>query len=202
MTSKETPVTPSFLGFVKKGPCPTCGTLMTKKLGTPEVLCSRCGDLLIFKEKTLRQADPATIALGHAFPAPTPWPDMEAPTFGALAHPLAAIDDLIRTKPAGVRVMDAKWPSGCCVCGKPATRAETISGRVTFAPPNGGKPRARLEAAVVAGGVPHCAEHADGARLAAAVNFGDLDASLLGLFFRSHAYQIEFRRLNPWKWRP
>lgn len=201
MDLKETPVTPSFLGFVKKGDCPTCGNPLSKRLGTPDVVCSNCGDCLVFKDKTLRQVDPASVAPGHAFAAPTPWPDMECPTFGALTHPLTAIDDLIRTRQEGVRVMDAKWPAGCCVCGKPATREEMIPQRVSFAPPDGGKPRAQKEVTVVAKGVPHCAEHTDGARFAQAFGFGDIDASLLGLFFRSYAYQIEFRRLNPWKWR-
>jgi hypothetical protein len=201
METRETPVTPSFLGFVKRADCPVCGTPLTKDLGLSDVLCSKCGEYLRFGDKTLKRLEPDAVALAPAFAAPLPWTDMQCPTFAALSHPLAALDELIRTKNEGVRVVEARWPEGCCVCGKPAARRETISRQVGYAPPNGLKTRQLKEALVVARGVPHCADHKEGARFERVISFGDGGGMTLGLFFRSYAYQIKFRALNPWTWR-
>lgn len=201
MDTKETPVRSSFLGFIKSGDCPGCGTRLSKNLGLAEVLCSNCGDYALFGDKTLRPMEPSRAAPVPVFAAPTPWADMQAPAFGALLHPLAALDDLLRTKPEDVRLLEAAWPEGCCVCGGPAARTETIAQHVSFAPPNGGAPRRQKEATVVAKGIPHCAEHAEGARFERVISFGDANRMALGLFFKSYAYQIRFRKLNPWKWR-
>jgi hypothetical protein len=202
MSLKETPIESSFLGFVKKAACPACGTILGKSLGTARTLCSSCGDYAWFGEKTLRAEDPATVEALPLFAAPLPWTDMRAPTFGALVHPVAALTDMILTKKAGVRLVEARWPDGCCVCGKPATREETISQQVGFTPPSGGvMAGGQKEATVVARGVPHCAEHQGGARFERVLSFGDLDLMTLGLFFRSYGYQIRFRKQNPWKWR-
>lgn len=201
MEIRETPVTPSFLGFVKKAPCPVCGTVLAKSLGTAGVLCSGCGDYSVFGDKTLRRMDADSLRDAPAFAAPTPWPDLQAPTFGALKHPVAALDDLLRTNKEAARLLDARWPEGCCVCGKPSVRGENLAQQVGFSPPNGLKPRQSKETVVIARGVPHCAEHQEGARFERVIAFGDADISVLGLFFRSYAYQIKFRAMNPWKWR-
>lgn len=201
MELNETPVASSFLGFVKRAACPSCGAELQRQLGSDEVLCARCGDYAAFKGKVLRRMDPASVYPAPFFAAPTPWEDLECPTFGALEHPLVELTRLATTKQEGTRLLEVKWPEGCCVCGKPATRTETIAQSLGFAPPNGLKPRAQKSVTVVAQGVPHCAEHSEGVRFERARTFGDSRLPVLGLFFRSYARQIEFRKLNPWSWR-
>ena len=198
---EETPVRSSFLGFVKRAECPACGTLLTKNLGESWVLCSKCGDYSSFEAKTLRRVDRSLVRDVALFAAPTPWPEMQAPLFSEVRHPVAALTDMFLTKSEGVRLLDAKWPEGCCVCGKPSTREETISQQLGFSAPSGGASRQKKEATVVARGIPHCAEHEGGARFERLISFGDEDLMILGLFFRSYPYQIRFRKLNPWKWR-
>jgi hypothetical protein len=202
MELKETPISSSFLGFVKKGDCPVCGSRVTRQLGSDDVLCAGCGDYVVFGKQTLRRMDPSSMFPAPYFAAPTQWDDLECPTFGAaLEHPIVALTQLATTKQEGVRLLEARWPAGCCVCGKDSSREESIAQRLGFAPPNGLKPRPQKETTVVANGVPHCAEHKNGARFERARTFGDSGLPVLGIFFRSYAYQIEFRKLNPWKWR-
>jgi hypothetical protein len=168
------------------------------------MLCPNCGDYLEVVEKKLRQMDPTLVTphcqFGLGFAAPTPWTDMQAPRFGAIAFDIeSALTDMVLTKKEGTRVLDAKWPAGCCVCGRPPTREETVAAEFTFAPP--GLLRQDKEARVIAKGVPYCAEHKDGARFERAMFSTPEQETIVGLFFRSYAYQIQFRTLNPWKWR-
>jgi hypothetical protein len=202
MERKETPITSSFLGLVKKGACPVCGEPVSTTFGISSMLlCQNCGDYLEIVDKKLRQMDPTQIAEMPIFGAPTPWPDMQAPRFSQLSLTLAgALTEMVMTKKEGVRVFDAKWPSGCCVCGKTATREESLAIRVIFAAPTGGPMRKQKEATVVVKGVPHCAEHTNGARWERALLSTESQPTVLGLFFRSYPYQTQFRKLNPLKW--
>lgn len=195
-----TPIQSSFFGLVKHAACPSCGTRLTKGAFEGSSLCSKCGDYARWGRDTLGPLDSDAVAGMPIYAAPTPWPDMQCPTFGALMHPVAAIMDMALTKKEGVRLMEAKWPEGCCVCGRPAVRHETLTQAVGFSPPNGLKPRRDMQATVVAKGVPHCADHQNGARFERVISFGDANIMVLGIFFRSHAYQKRFRELNPWKW--
>jgi hypothetical protein len=190
------------MGLVKRGICPVCSAPISVNLGSSSMmLCPNCGDYLEVVEKKLRQMDPTLVTLQPLFAAPTPWTDMQAPRFGAISFGIEdALTDMILTKKEGVRVLDAKWPAGCCVCGKHATREETITARFIFAPP-GLMFRRDKEATVIAKVVPHCAEHKDGARFERAMFSTPQQETIVGLFFRSYAYQIQFRKLNPWKWR-
>jgi len=196
----ETPLVSSFLGLVKRGTCPCCGAPIAPGLGASSmILCTRCGDYLEIAGKNLRQMDTHASTQRPAFAAPTPWADMQAARHGgALALSAAnALTDMILTKKEGVRVLEAQWPAGCCVCGKPATREQRIAERFVFTPP--GLIRVTdKEVTVVAQGIPLCAEHQDGAAFGPVLLPG---ASMpLGIMFRSYAYQIQFRKLNPWKW--
>jgi hypothetical protein len=110
-----------------------------------------------------------------------------------------ALTDMLLMKKEGVRVLDAKWPAGCCVCGRPATREDTTIARFIFAPP--GIIRRDKEATVIAKGIPHCAEHKNGARFERAMLSTSQQETVVGLFFCSYPYQILFHKLNPWKWR-
>ena len=126
---------------------------------------------------------------------------MQAPRLGAISFDMeSAVTDMVLTKKEGARIIDAKWPPGCCVCGKPAAREETTAAQFTFTPP--GLIRVRdKEATVIAKGVPYCVEHKDGARFERAMFSTPEQETIVGLFFRSYAFQIQFRKLNPWKWR-
>lgn len=200
MERKETAITSSFLGLVKNGPCPLCGGLISIPfLFSGMMLCDNCGDYLQIVDKKLRQIDQMDVAEMPIYGAPTPWPDMQAPRFNEISFDLnSALTEMVMTKKEGVRVFDAKWPPGCCVCGKPATREETLTTRIIFSPP--ARIRKQKEAMVVVKGVPHCAEHENGARFGRATLSDSQHMTVVGLFFRSYAYQIQFRKLNPCKW--
>lgn len=168
------------------------------------MLCPNCGDYLEVVEKKLRQMDPTLVTphcqAGLGFAAPTPWTDMQAPRYAAISFDKeSALTELILTKKEGTRILDAKWPTCCCVCGKPPTREETTTARFIFSPP--GLIRCDKEAVVIAKGIPHCAEHKDGAQFERAMFSTPEQETIVGLFFRSYTYQIQFRKLNPWKWR-
>ena len=208
MEGKETLITSIFLGLVKRGICPVCDAPIAVNFGfSSMMLCANCGDYLEVVEKKLRQMDTTLVTPhcqgGLGFAAPTPWTDMQVPRFGAISFDLeSAMTDMVLTKKEGARLFDAKWPAGCCVCGKPVTCEETTTARFTFsfAPP-GRMRREKKEATVIAKGIPHCAEHKDGARFERARFSTPEQETIVGLFFRSYAYQIQFRKLNPWKWR-
>jgi hypothetical protein len=201
MERKETPVTSSFLGLMKKGTCPLCGESISINFAfSSMMLCQNCGDYLEVVEKKLRQMDATRLAQMPIFGAPTPWPDMQAPRFTEIPFDIEnALGEMVLIKKEGVRVFDAKWPLVCCVCERPATREETLIARFIFSPP--GIIRGQKEATVVAKGVPHCAEHKNGARFERATFSTSLQETVVGVFFRSYAYQIQFRKLNPLKWR-
>lgn len=200
-STKETPITSSFLGLVKRGICPVCGAPIAINWGfSSMMLCQNCGDYLEVAEKKLRQMDPTLVTPQPAFAAPTPWTDMQAPRFGAISFDMeSAVTEMILTKKEGVRVLDAKWPAVCCVCGKSATREETTTARFIFTPPGLFRLQDK-EATVIAKGIPHCAEHKDGTRFERARLSTPEQETIVGLFFRSYTYQIQFRKLNPWKW--
>jgi hypothetical protein len=206
---KETPIISSFVGFVKKGTCPVCGLALSPGFGAPSswMLCPSCGEYSIVSGKNLKQVDTALIFQSHVFAAPIPWTDMRSPTFPMISFTHSVDDyvkdtltDMVMVKKDGVRFFDAKWPKCCCVCGEQATREESIAQRFNFTPP--GKIRVREhEATVIAKGVPHCALHKNGAIFDRAAFGTDAHETTVGLLFRSYAYQIQFRQLNPWKWR-
>jgi hypothetical protein len=201
MAPKETPITSTFLGFVKKAPCPNCGAVLTRSPAGFS-LCSKCGDYAEFGERTARPLAPE--AKGFEYFAPTPWTDMENSIVGAVLRldPANAILDSLRAKKTEGRVLDARWPAECCVCGAPATRSETISAQVEYQEAKAATAmRPILRTRVAASGVPHCAAHENGARFARVSDFGDRrHRGELGLAFRSHGGQLRFRKLNPWSW--
>jgi hypothetical protein len=202
---RPTAITSSFMGLVRRGPCPVCGATVAVNLGfTTLMLCPNCGDYLEVIEKKLCQMDPTLVETRPLFAAPTPWTDMYAPRFETISLP--QWDDLlvdgtesILTKQEGVRVLDAKWPAICCVCGEQPIREETIAQKFVFTPPGFIRVRSK-EATIIAKGIPHCAEHEHGAVFERAMFSTPGQETVVGLFFRSYAYQIQFRKLNPWRW--
>jgi hypothetical protein len=176
---------------------------------TDHLLCPGCGEYLETTQKKtkLRRMDPASSAPWPRFAAPTPWTDIETPV-GETVSFFKTWDDLpgdltewALTRKRGVRVLDAKWPTSCCACDQPAVREETTTSKFTFRPPGQMVGVRRDEATLIAKGIPHCAEHKQSAYFDV-VRFAAKDEpSRVGVCFRSYAYQIEFRRLNPWTWR-
>jgi hypothetical protein len=155
-------------------------------------------------EKRLRQIDPSLVRPIPSFAAPTPWTDMYAPRFETISF--FQWDDLVTdatewilTDKKGVRALNANWPPACCVCGEPPTREETTAQKFIFTPPGVIRVRSK-EATIVAKGIPHCAAHEHGAVFEPAMFSTPGQETAVGLFFRSYAYQIQFRRLNPWSW--
>ena len=205
MERNETPITSSFMGLKKRGACPVCGATVAVNLGfSTLMLCPNCGDYLEAVEKKIRQMDPTLIKPTPAFAAPTPWADMYAPTLGTISFfqwddLVTDVTERVLTKNEGVRVLDAKWPTVCCVCGQPPTGAETTTQKFAFTPPGLIRVRSK-EATIIAKGIPHCAEHSHGAVFERAMFSTPEQETVVGLFFRSYAYQIQFRKLNPWKW--
>ena len=205
MDRVKTAITSSFMGLVRRAPCPMCGATVAVNLGfSTFMLCPNCGDYLEAVDKQLCQMDPTLVKSIPTFGAPTPWTDMQGPTFGTISF--FQWDDLagdltqwILTKKEGVRVLDANWPAVCCVCGRTPTREEAISRKFSFTPPGIIRVREK-QATVVAKGVPHCDEHEHGAVFDRVMFSTPGQETVLGLVFCSYAYQIEFRRLNPWKW--
>ena len=204
MQNKESPITSGFLGMVKKSTCPCCNIALSWGLSIGTGLCPNCGEYLDFdkSKKNLRQADSETVRERPFFAAPTPWDDIISPLGSAISLSAAsAVTDMLLTKKDGIRVLEANWPEGCCVCDKPATREEKIVARYTFTPP-GVIRVGQKQVTLVANGCPHCAEHKNGASFDIARFINIHQPSRVGLLFRSYSWQIKFRRLNPWKWTP
>jgi hypothetical protein len=206
MDRVETDVTSSFMGLSRQGPCPVCGEIIAvQPFATTRMLCPTCGEYLQMVEKKLRRMDVASMMSMPAFAAATPWSDMASPRSETLSMGFTW-DELIQeaaqsvlTKNERVRLLNAAWPSGCCVCGEPETRKQIIASTFVFVRPALFRLRER-KAKVIAKDIPHCDEHIDGAKFDAAMFSTAGSPTEIGLFFRSYRYQIEFRRLNPWKW--
>ncbi|WP_437326561.1 hypothetical protein [Sorangium sp. So ce381] len=155
-------------------PCPVCGAKIHDVERTRRVdgiLCMQCSRFLRAEAGELRPVDPGSVA--------------DEPIFGA------ALTDRYR------------WPPGCVVCGAPATQVLPVQTMKTDVGTSVGMAAVGLAMTAAIGvgfwvykgkriavGVPHCAEHDDGAILAEGGPTGFL------LLFRSYPYQREFCELN------
>jgi predicted RNA-binding Zn-ribbon protein involved in translation (DUF1610 family) len=208
MDRKDTQIISSFLGIKKKGSCPVCGTELRPEFDAPKLLlCPNCGEYIETAGKSLRCVEISRLLSQPTFAAPTPWKDMHSPRYQTISFSTSvedylkdALTDLAMKKKEGMRILDARWPEGCCVCGKQAVREEATAEKFTFLPP--GVLRVRdHEATVAAEGIPHCVEHKGGACFGRAT-FGTAGhETVVGLLFRSYSYQSQFRKMNPWTWR-
>jgi hypothetical protein len=115
-------------------------------------------------------------------------------------------DDYVHPKPgfpAPVTGETIRWPEGCCMCAKPATRGIEAKAHDGQTGTNAAVAAAGLalgSIAVRTGGgttytmrIPHCAEHDDGAKL----EIASANKPPLQIRFRSYAYQRRFLELNP-----
>jgi hypothetical protein len=182
------------------GQCPVCSNSIEAQSGDHQnLLCAGCGTYLDAKIDRLE-----TIELGRTtdkpfFAAPTPWPEVRRVVSSTIAfstfdYAQDKLTELVMKK-AGVKLLNATWPAGCCVCGRPATRKLQYVLPVIL----GGQIR-DTKATLIANDVPYCAEHKDGIAFDR-VSFNSLGAeSSYGILFRSHAFRESFRKLNNWTW--
>jgi hypothetical protein len=188
-------------GFGGEGPCPVCNSRIQTYFGNEsDIPCKTCGRYLDAKNKMLREIDPHCLAGKPTFAAPTPWTDIDAARSKTISLSKEDyISDAILIRKEGVRVLDAHWPEGCCVCGKKATREQTVVNTFVYTPPGVIRIQDK-EVTVVVKGVPHCAEHQDGVAFGN-TNFGNPPRRYgFSLLFRSYDYRNKFMKLNPWKW--
>ncbi len=184
--------------------CPVCHGLVNTLLRSSGLLCKSCDTYFSLVEDKLVPMDPKTVSANHDFAAALPWKDVGAGvTFpGGLAHPMVQLTDALTTKRDGVRVLDAKWPDGCCVCGLPPARRQRLAREVLIPREWGILNLGSKQLTLVADGVPHCAAHSGGVAfdrvLFASHNTGG--EMSFAILFRWLGYRIAFRKLNPWPW--
>lgn len=191
---------PLFMGLPGRGACPACGgTIETGTASESNLLCRGCNGYFDAGQGKLKPSDPQRVAPEPTFAAPTPWDDLTNIVFPTIAFSAAdKIQDMLTTKGGGTRVMEARWPAGCSVCGRTAVRFDTAMRRIA-------KPGTIIDTEIVllAKDVPYCAEHKDGVkfdRVSSATPGAD---GGFGVFFRSLAYRNAFLAANPWRfvWR-
>jgi hypothetical protein len=182
------------------GPCPFCHTSIKAYTGDAKnLLCGGCGAYLNADEDRLVSIETERTPETPFFAAPTPWTDV----FNVVSPgvPLSfddylrgTIEELIEKK-AGVRLLGAHWPDGCCVCGQPATRKDGLAVKVKLA----GRFR-DTSVTLVASDIPYCAQHKDGIAFDR-VSFDSPGLDMgYGILFRSLSYREAFRRMNAWQW--
>jgi hypothetical protein len=194
------------------GPCPVCQVPLEATTGDAKnMLCAGCGAYVDVAGDRLVLTDPnrtqAEARFGYA--APTPWPEIRTATGETISFASSAQDyvkdklqELMSTRQRGTRVLEAKWPDGCCVCGKPATRTEPFAKKVKYADATKLVKAFDETATLLAPAVPYCNEHRDGIDFDNVTfhSVGSGGAMSYGIKFRSLAYREAFRRLNPWPW--
>ena len=186
------------------GPCPVCLVPMKADFGdATNLLCVGCGTYVDVKGDRLVPADLNKVSeeARFGFATPTPWKDIRNGTFDTINLATSAQDfaqdklQELLMKDHGTRVLDARWPTGCCVCGKPATRTMPFAKRVTFVAKTFDE-----KATLLAPAVPYCKDHSDGIDFDRVSFASRGDHHSFGIRFRSLAYREAFRKLNPWPW--
>jgi len=162
--------------------CPVCGAAIEAALGKNySIACRKCGTYFE-GEGELRPVAESLIAPVPTFSVPLPGFEEAGATVAALSpvpRAMAQSED---------RVLEFRWPEGCCVCGKPRVREEiAVMTIVMKAARLGGLLDEKVSLAV--GGIPHCSQHQMGVALA-------VEEGRPVLKFRSLAYRNHFRQLN------
>jgi hypothetical protein len=192
------------MGFFDKllgrKPCPKCGHALGSVSGGK--LCHHCDTYVIKSGNALVPMAKDFVADRPWFAAPLPWPDVRAVQEGTVLELSAAsaLARMVTTKDEGVRQLTAQWPKKCCVCGKSATRFETIAQSVTIPRFKGMMNVGDQTVTLVAPDIPHCGEHGAGVKFGRIMSLASIIDIPYGLLFRSLAYRDEFRALNPWTW--
>lgn len=178
-------------GFGITGPCPICKSIIKTNNGVEtNIFCKSCNSYLDATGQALVEIDPNRIADLPTFATLAPWPDLTAlsPTV-----PLSKDDfimDNILVPKEGVRILDARWPDFCCVCGEKPTRELAIKRTVIYFPGKNVKFRQK-EVMVAANGIPHCDEHSDGVVFGQPPGFNQIC-----LLFRSYSYRNKYTKIN------
>ena len=185
--------------------CPGCHGPVNTLMKTSGLLCKRCNSYLDFVADKLVQMDPKTVSATPTFGAALPWKDAQfgVQFTGAIMAPAAQMTDALMTRHESMRILEAQWPDGCCVCGRAATRRlrlarEVLIQRYSKSGLNIGKTQLTL----VADGIPHCAEHSAG------IAFGQVgfdsaksgEPILFGILFCWLGYRNAYCKQNPWPW--
>jgi Zn finger protein HypA/HybF involved in hydrogenase expression len=189
--------------FTKRGgygDCPVCASKIEAFSGDQKnLLCGGCGAYLDVDGERLVSIERERMAEKPFFAAPTPWPDIRNVISSTIAFSASdfvsdAIQDAI-AKNAGTRVMEARWPQACAVCGGQPVRRDQYALEIKMAG-NVRDTRAKL----VVPGIPYCGEHKDGIDFAAVGFDSKGHERVFAMRFRSHAYREAFRAANPWRW--
>jgi hypothetical protein len=185
--------------------CPVCRGLVNTRLKSLGLLCKSCDTYLDLVDDKLVPMDEKTLKSSHEFAAALPWKDVGGGvTFpGGIAHPMVQLTDMLTTKrDSKSRILDAKWPDYCCVCGGPTARRQRLARAIIIPREWGMLNLGSKQITLVADGVPHCAEHATGI-VFDRVTFdshntgGDMSFAIK---FRWLGYRNAFRKANPWPW--
>ncbi len=184
-----------FMGMPGRGPCPECGgTIETIGSSQQNLLCRGCNSYLDAGGGKLQRSDPNRVTAEPTFAAPTPWKDVTLVVYPTISFSVQdAIQDWMTTKKGGVRIMEARWPQACCVCGATSTRFDTAS-RVFAKPGN----IVDTQLIGVAKDVPYCRDHKDGLIFERVISATPGASGCFGIKFRSLAYRNAFMRANPW----
>jgi len=188
-------VTLPFMGMPARGPCPECGGTIEAMGSTDRNLfCRGCNSYLDAAGGKLQRTDPARVETEPTFAAPTPWTDITNVVYPTIALSAQdAMQDWITTKKEGMRVMEARWPQMCCVCGAAPVRFDSV--KREFAKPGN---IVDTQIIAVAKDVPYCGQHKGG------LIFERLDSATpgqaygFGIKFRSLPYRNAFMKANPW----
>jgi hypothetical protein len=176
--------------FAKKT-CPVCQQPLARL--SSYGVCKHCDSFLQTKDGEFAPVPEETIAPEPAFGAPTHWPDVVNVTFPGIMAPSLTI-------PAGARVLEAQWPSECCVCNRPADHGEQIAVTVKIPWNFGILNLGEKKVVLVAKDAPHCRQHKGGAAFSRIEMASEGRSMPFGIRFRSLAFRNKFRRLNPWPW--
>ena len=195
------------MGFFEKllgrTPCPKCGNAISIMVFGPDGALCKCCDTYVTKVHGIPvPVEPSRVANEPWFGSPLPWPDMRAVQPGPvldLSAETAALR-MFTTQDAGVRRLEAAWPGGCCVCGKPSVRTETVAQKVTIPRFAGRLNVGDQTLTLVAENIPYCAEHHNGVAFGRVIFATAISEIPYGLLFRSLTYRNAFRTLNPWHW--
>lgn len=192
-----------ILPFMKRGgygACPVCKASIEALFGdAQDLLCGGCGAYLDVEGDLLVTVAHSRIHETPFFAVPTPWSDIRGVISSTIA--LSASDyvsDVITDavmKDKDVRIMEPRWPLGCCVCGAPATRKDQPSFKIRMA---GNVRDSQTE--LVVRDAPYCAQHQEGIDFHNVMFDSQGHDSAFAMRFRSHAFREAFRELNPWRW--
>jgi hypothetical protein len=195
-----------MMGFVDKllgrKPCPRCGETLGMTMPGNGSVCIRCDSYVAKAEGGVALVQGDRIADRPWFASPLPWGEVRAVQEGAVLELSAAsaLTSMLMTKDGGARRLEANWPGGCCMCGRPPARVETIARKVTVPHIKGALSIGDQTVTLVAENIPHCGDHRNGVAFGRVWIATPISYSIYGLLFHSLAYRNAFRALNNWDW--